>query len=335
MTENDTALAVLDQEAASTALEHILATGDLAKLSAKQRVGHYLNQCRSLGLNPISRPFDWLILDDKLVLYPNKSCTEQLGRAHQISVKILRRELVGDLFVCEVEGRTPSGLTNQATKYVPVTGRSRDGQAYRLAGSKLADAFAKAETGAKRRLILSMVGLSSPADADEASRVRFVTVDAHGNILDNPTREQKYLAENPSAAKVIGEPTFETTATPDDDPLAEAATSQAPRPEDLEQPARQAARPTFTRSDDDSARLRGAWFASVKETSLDDDDARHKFVRQWTALHWPKAKQTDSLTTFFARATDAEASDLLAHVRALADDERRATSDEAPKEEPF
>jgi hypothetical protein len=333
-TDNATALAVLDQEAASSALEHILATGDLAKLSAKQRVGHYLNQCRSLGLNPISRPFDWLVLDDKLVLYPNKSCTEQLGRAHQISVKILRRELVGDLFVCEVEGRTPSGLTNQATKYVPVTGRSRDGQAYRLAGSKLADAFAKAETGAKRRLILSMVGLSSPADADEVNRVRFVTVDAHGNILDNPTREQTYLAENPSAAKVIGEPTFETTATPDDDPLAEAATSQAPQPGEIQRPPPPPGpRPTFKRSDDDSARLRGAWFAAVKETSLDDDDARHKFVRQWTALHWPTAKQTESLRTFFARATDAEASDLLAHVRALADDERRAAA--TPDEEPF
>jgi hypothetical protein len=70
-------------------------------------------------------------------------------------------------------------------------------------------------------------------------------------------------------------------------------------------------------------------------TSLDDDDARHRFVGQWTAPHWPTAKQTQSLPTFFARATDAEASDLLAHVRAILDDERRANAEPTPDEEPF
>src|SRR4030095_5884717 len=93
-----------DAEQAASALEHILATGDLAELTSAQRVAHYLSLCRSLGLNSLSRPFDWLFVDDKLVRYLNKSGAEQLRRRHQISVRVLRRELVGDLFVCEVEG---------------------------------------------------------------------------------------------------------------------------------------------------------------------------------------------------------------------------------------
>lgn len=325
MTTNAVALSILDDEQAATALAHVLATGDLAGLSPKQRVGHYLNQCRSLGLNPISRPFDWLTLDGKLVLYPNKGCAEQLRRAHQISVKIIRKEIVGELYVCEVEGRTPDGRTDQASKYVALTGQNKAGQTYRLTGNKLGDAFAKAETGAKRRLVLSMVGLSSPPD-DDAAEVKYVVVDGAGNVLAKPTEDQEYLARTPSAARSIGEPTFETTATPDDDPFADAAVSQAATAAELRRPARAAeGRSSFKRPEDDIARLFGAWFAAVKGSSLDTDEARHRFIGQWTAgLDWPKAKRTDSLRTFYARATNDEVAELLAHTRVLVDDETRA-----------
>jgi hypothetical protein len=110
-----------DREEALAALQQILATGDLAPLAPEQRVAHYLTFCHSLGLNPLSRPLDWLVLDGKLVLYPNKSCAEQLRRLHQISVRKVRAEPIGELFVVEVEGRTPDGRTDYATKYVPLT----------------------------------------------------------------------------------------------------------------------------------------------------------------------------------------------------------------------
>jgi hypothetical protein len=112
-------LAVADREEAAGALAHILATGDLSKLSNEQRVAHYLDLCQSLSLNPRSRPFDWLVLDSKLVLYPNKSCAEQLRREHQISVKVTRRDIVGEMFVVEVEGRTPTGRTDEAASTSP------------------------------------------------------------------------------------------------------------------------------------------------------------------------------------------------------------------------
>jgi hypothetical protein len=62
---------------------------------------------------------------------------------------------------------------------------------------------------------------------------------------------------------------------------------------------------------------------------LDSDDARHDFVRAWTSglPGWPVGKQTESLPTFFSRATEGEAEDFLAHVRALVADEHRANEE--------
>lgn len=324
-------LAVANREEAAGALQHILATGDLSKLSNEQRVAHYLDICQSLSLNPRSRPFDWLVLDGKLVLYPNKSCAEQLRREHQISVKVTRREIVGDLFVCEVEGRTPSGRTDEASKYVPLIGTRG-----RLVGKDLANAFAKAETGAKRRLVLSMVGLASPPDPEEVKGARFVVVDGNGNVLEHPTQQQRYLAQTPTAAAAIGEPTFETAAAANRAPLAGSPDQQV-RADELERAApTDAPRPTFRASDEDVKRWCGAWFAAVKGTSLDDDGARHDYVEQWTRdeLGWPEGKRTNSLRTMFARMTDREAGDFLAHVRAISDDERRSYLEDADQERP-
>ena len=329
---DDRELVALDPEAAATALEHILATGDLAKLSPKQRVGYYLALCKTLSLASESRPFDWLTLDGRLVLYPNKSCAEQIRRRHQISIRMTRRERVGDLFCVEVEGTRPNGQHDFASKYVPL----KDDRGNVLSGRLLANAYAKAETGAKRRLTFSMVGLAAVPDEEDLRGARFVTVDGHGNVLDHPTEEQRHLAERPAIAKVIGMPTFETTATPEDSPVP-ATADQAPTADELERTRRGGPTPTFKPSDEDVKRWLGAWFAAVKGSSLDDDEERHRFIRQWTAQS-PTMLQTDSLRAFLAGATERQAGDLLAHVRALVADEKRAILEADitnAREEPF
>jgi hypothetical protein len=315
-----------DRDQAAGAVQHILATGDLSKLSNEQRVAYYLELCRVTGLNSLSRPFDWLQLDGKLVLYPNKSCTEQLRRQHQISVKITRREMAGELYVVEVEGRTPSGRTDVASKYVPVTYWDRQtGRQQRLAGDKLANAYAKAETGAKRRLVLSMVGLAAIPDADETTGGRAVIVDGTGAVLDHPTEEQRYLAETPAAARAIGAPTFESTASASGSaPPIEATASQAVTPEELERPKSPGGpRPTFKPSEADIKRWRGRFHALAEGTSFADDDYRHRFMQQYTD------GRVDSTEAFWASATERQAADLLAYVEALAADEKRARREAA------
>jgi hypothetical protein len=45
----------------------------------------------------------------------------QLRNLHRIRVEITRRDVVGDLFVCEARGTLPDGRTDTASKYVPIT----------------------------------------------------------------------------------------------------------------------------------------------------------------------------------------------------------------------
>lgn len=317
-------IATADREQAAGALAHVLGTGDLYQLTNEQRVAHYLNLCSSLGLNALSRPFQWIEFKDGdnspavLTLYFKPSGAAQMLRNHQISFHFPRKEIVGELFVVEVEGMAPNGRKGSATKYVPLTNRYG-----KLTGNRLSNAFMAAESGALRRLALNMFGLSTGPDLDEAFSARPVIVDARGNVLDEPTEEQRYLAENPAAARAIGEPTFETVHNADMSPLA-ATASQAPRAEELERPSAPTTRTVLGRaSDEDVKRWLGAWFAAVKGLSLDTDEARHQYVAQWTADEWPKLKRTDSLRTAFGRMTPEEAGEFLAHVRALMDDERR------------
>jgi hypothetical protein len=329
MATDSTALRVvtpMDEDDAAGALAHVLGTGDLYQLSDAQRVAHYLNLCRSCGLNPLSRPYQWIEFRDGdnppvLTLYFTPTAAAQALRNNHISVSFPRREIAGELFVCEAHGTAPDGREGVGTQYVPLTGKYG-----RLTGRYLANALMSAETGALRRLALNM-GVASGSDPDEGQIVKTVYVDGTGAILEQPTEEQRHLAEHPAVAAAIGEPTFETTVPelPDDD-----FPNQRPRPEEYDPPKPPRRPASFRHTEADVKKLLGAWFAAVKESSLDDDHERHAFVRAYTASmepSWPQAKQTDSLKTFFARATAAEAGDLLAHARALVDDEQRANAE--------
>jgi hypothetical protein len=316
----------MDEDDAAGAMAHVLGTGDLYQLTNEQRVAHYLNLCRSCKLNPLSRPYQWIEFRDGdnppvLTLYVKPTAAAQALRNNHVSVSYPRREIAGELFVCEAHGTAPDGREGVGTKYVPLTGKYG-----RLTGRYLANALMSAETGAMRRLALNM-GLVSGSDPDEGQIVRTVYVDGTGAILDQPTEEQRHLAEHPAVAAAIGEPTFETTVRelPDSD-----FPDQRPRPEEYDPPKPPRRPASFRHTDAQVKTLLNSWFACVDESSLDDDEARHGYVRAYTASMdppWPQAKQTDSLKTFFARATEREAGDLLAHARALVEDERRANAD--------
>jgi len=348
MSTEDAAIAVREQ-AGIDALVHVLGTGDLAQLSNEERVGHYLRVCRSLSLNPLSRPFDWIFFRDpdgteKLQLYPNQSCAAQLRRQHQMRLEVTRRETIGEMFVVEVKATTPDGREDFASKYVPLTNKYG-----RLNGQQYANALMKAETGAKRRATFSMVGLALPPDTDDGGAWRPVVVDGTGMIVRHPTPEQQYLAATPTAARAIGEPVFEDSGIAEDDATT---TSQAVRPEEVERPKRPPGPPpTFRPTKEQVDAWQRAFFAAVTSSSLDGDDARHRYVEQYSCSMpgWPVAKQTDSLPTFLARCTPREAEDFLAHTRALVADEKAANeealaeargsvspvADETVDEEPF
>jgi hypothetical protein len=49
-------------------MEQVLIGGDLAQLTEAQRLAYYRAVCQSLGLNPLSKPFEYLWLNGKLRL---------------------------------------------------------------------------------------------------------------------------------------------------------------------------------------------------------------------------------------------------------------------------
>lgn len=131
-------------------IEKVLIAGDLKGLSEQQRVSYYQQVCHSVGLNPLTKPFDYLVLNGKLQLYANKNAAEQLRRIYGISIVDIKQQQMGDVVTTIVRGRAVDGREDTATASVAVTG---------LKGENLANAFMKCETKAKRRLSLSMCGL--------------------------------------------------------------------------------------------------------------------------------------------------------------------------------
>ena len=56
-------------------MENVIADGDLSKLTSQQRVEYYHKTCESLGLNTLTRPFEYQRFNGKVVLYARKEAT--------------------------------------------------------------------------------------------------------------------------------------------------------------------------------------------------------------------------------------------------------------------
>ena len=52
----------------SNSIENVLIAGDLSKLNVDQRLSYYKSVCESLGLNHLTRPFEYITLNNKLTL---------------------------------------------------------------------------------------------------------------------------------------------------------------------------------------------------------------------------------------------------------------------------
>jgi hypothetical protein len=123
---------------------------DLSELNAAQRAEYYAAVCRSLGLNPLTKPFGYLALHGKLRLYALRDCAEQLRRLHGISIYIANRERMNDIYVVTARAKDRQGREDESTGAVPLG---------HLRGEALANALMRAETKAKRRVTLSIAGL--------------------------------------------------------------------------------------------------------------------------------------------------------------------------------
>jgi hypothetical protein len=158
--------------------EKALLGGDLAKLTPAERLSFYNAVCTSVGLNPLTRPFEYLNLkddkgQDKMILYARKDCTDQLRDLHGISVEIVSREVIDGVCVVTARAKNMTERTDESLGAVPFmkengewkTAHSGkpyfkgDGTYQPLGLAERSNAMMKAETKAKRRVTLSICGL--------------------------------------------------------------------------------------------------------------------------------------------------------------------------------
>lgn len=143
-------VAVAMQPQELSLIEQVVIKGDLSKLSDIERVSYYKSVCESVGINPLTKPFDYINLSGKLTLYAKKDCTEQLRKIHGVSIEELETKIIDDVYVVSAKARDKTGRTDESTGAVNIGN---------LKGEMKANAIMKAETKAKRRVTLSICGL--------------------------------------------------------------------------------------------------------------------------------------------------------------------------------
>lgn len=147
----------------SETLSKIILKGDWKDLTPAQRVEGYIALCRSLGLNPLTKPFDLLEMRDRTTLYLNSAGGAQLGALHKASYHITRVETepVADtvmLVRAYVKVRLPDGRENEDVGIK--TCNPKDVNDY-------IRAYKSAITNGRLRAIKGLIGLNVVVEGDE------------------------------------------------------------------------------------------------------------------------------------------------------------------------
>jgi hypothetical protein len=153
----------LDSKPTEEALQKLLLQGDLSSLTMQQRAQFLYHLAVSKGLDPTTMPFNLIVLNNKLTVYANRSCADQIRKRDGITSKRiyngpLRFGFAPDgspkfndsVWEVEYELTDKGGRVEVSTGCVGIKG---------LDGEALGNAVMKADTKAKRRGTLSMGGL--------------------------------------------------------------------------------------------------------------------------------------------------------------------------------
>lgn len=170
----------------ATPEELALVQGNLAGLTPEQRVTYYRMTCESLGLNPLTRPMDYISLNGKLTLYAKKDATDQLRSSRRVSILIASRETVEGVYVVTARATLPDGRADESIGAVPLP---KD-------PAERANAIMRAETKAKRRVTLSICGLGmlDETELDTMPKTAYVVGEP---VLALPAAKPAWLAPKP------------------------------------------------------------------------------------------------------------------------------------------
>jgi hypothetical protein len=237
-------------------IDDVIARGDLSKLTPEQRVVHYHNVCRDLGLNPNTEPFGYITLQGKLVLYAKRTATDQLRKVNGINIQVVDRVVNDGMLTVHVRAEDKHGRTDEDFGCVSIIG---------LRGEAAANAMMKAITKAKRRVTLSISGLGYADESEIEARTP-----AFSNLTRNTGNPQMRLTDEAATQKV--------------DEAVEAAADMVPdEAERLRFAERAATKPFAIPRDSDHAADWSAWGQTLMSfiRAAPDADA----VNNWTTAN--------------------------------------------------
>lgn len=187
-------------------MEQVIIKGDLAKLTPDERVQYYGALCQSVGLNPMTKPFEYIELNGKLTLYARKDAGDQLRQSRKVKITKIEKEVVDDVYVVTAHAETPDGRTDYDIGAVPLVKENGEWKTAQGSGKKYfqgngtytklppedrANAMMKAITKAKRRVTLSICGLGflDESEVKDIPQARVTVVDMDtGEILDSEAK---------------------------------------------------------------------------------------------------------------------------------------------------
>jgi hypothetical protein len=147
-------------------------SGDISSLTTQQRSMFLWRLAKGLDLNPLTKPFDLIVLNNKLTVYANRTAADQLARNHNISVEpvfegplVLGETVREDVYCVKMKLTMPSkaGGEPRIEYAVGLVGIAK------MQGETLANQIMKCHTKAKRRGILAMCGLGFLDEIEVAS----------------------------------------------------------------------------------------------------------------------------------------------------------------------
>jgi hypothetical protein len=162
-------------------MEAVIIKGDLKKLTPEERVQYYNETCKSVGLNPLTRPFEYLELQGKLTLYARRDAADQLRKMNGIDIEIVSQDVSDGLLSVHVRAKDVTGRIDEDLGVVPFPDTMR--------GDVRANTIMKAVTKAKRRVTLSIsgLGLLDETEAETIPGAKVPPPPAPNVLLHDPT----------------------------------------------------------------------------------------------------------------------------------------------------
>lgn len=224
-------LAPKPSEQGGRPIDDILLTGDISSLTVPQRSEFLSKLALSCGLNPMTQPFELIVLDNKLTIYARKGAADQLRKQHKIASKITEKGVLHlgdvarpDVYIVWVRLSLPDEdgcyFTEKARQEDAIGAVGIDGASHEALGN----ALMKCHTKALRRGTLAFWGISFLDELEVESAKNVMQIDVG---VGQPRRVMPTMSIPPttqqapsSAPPVVIEPPKAAAKPPTEQPPA-------------------------------------------------------------------------------------------------------------------